>query len=191
MRARRSRSRLAGRATVGHVGVEAQCSAIRCCAWCFVADACAPLDSIANSFNCPKYGPPTRASIRQSSVSCQVRKRKEMVYCSKCGTQNPDNATTCSNCGAPFQPATPQEQYGPYWRQRRYRGQYYSRRGSGWGALFAGIVIIIIGLTLLLSQIYKIEINWSAGWAIVIIVVGLWLLFVAFRRSRRYLPPQP
>jgi hypothetical protein len=111
-------------------------------------------------------------------------------YCSKCGILNPDDSMVCSKCGATLQPATPQEPYGPYWGHRHYRNEYYARRGGGWGALFVGIIAIVVGLTLLLSQIYNVPINWSAWWAIVIIFVGLWLLFAAFRRSRRYRPPQ-
>jgi uncharacterized membrane protein YvbJ len=113
-----------------------------------------------------------------------------MVYCSKCGTLNPDDANVCSKCGVPLHPATGQKEYGSHWRRRQYRDEYYARRGSGWGGLFVGIIIIVVGLTLLLSQIYNITINWSAWWAIIVIIVGLWLIFIAFRRSRRYRPPQ-
>jgi hypothetical protein len=118
-----------------------------------------------------------------------VRKVKEMVYCSKCGTLNPDDANVCSKCGGPLHPTAGQE-YGPHWRRRQYRDEYYARRGSGWGGLFVGIIIIVVGLTLLLPQIYGISINWSAGWAIIVIIVGLWLILIGFRRSRRYRPPQ-
>jgi hypothetical protein len=113
-----------------------------------------------------------------------------MVYCSKCGTLNPDDANVCSKCGEPLHPAAGQEAYGPQWGRRHYRDEYCARRGSGWGGLFVGIIIIVVGLTLLLSQIYGISINWSAGWAIIVISVGLWLIFLAFRRSRKYRPTQ-
>lgn len=29
------------------------------------------------------------------------------MYCPNCGTQNPDNAAQCTNCGQAFQPAAP------------------------------------------------------------------------------------
>jgi hypothetical protein len=113
-----------------------------------------------------------------------------MVYCSKCGASNPDDANVCSKCGASLHPAGMREEWDPYWRHRHYRDEYYVRRGGGWGALLMGIIIIVVGLTLLLSQVYSISINWSAWWAIVIIIVGLWLILMAARRSRRSGPPQ-
>jgi Flp pilus assembly protein TadB len=117
--------------------------------------------------------------------------RQIMVYCSRCGTLNAGDAAVCKNCGAPLQP-TAQPNYGAYYRQRHYyRDDHYGHRGSGMGALFAGIVIILIGSVLLFSELYGVPINWSAWWAIVIVLVGLWLLFVAFRRNRRYRAPPP
>ncbi|MCW4009672.1 MAG: zinc ribbon domain-containing protein [Candidatus Bathyarchaeota archaeon] len=108
-----------------------------------------------------------------------------MVYCSKCGTLNSDDANVCGNCGAPLATAARQKQYAP-WNHRHYQKEYHTGRGSGFGALFAGIVIILVGLALLFSQIYGIKINWDVWFAIGIVIVGLWLIFVAFRRSRRY-----
>jgi hypothetical protein len=113
-----------------------------------------------------------------------------MVYCSKCGTLNPETATVCSNCGAALQ-ITGQQQYGPYWRHRRYREEYYGRGGHRFGALFAGIIIILVGMFLLLSQIYGFTLNWSAFWGLVVVFIGLWLIFIAMRinRRRRSTPP--
>jgi hypothetical protein len=107
-----------------------------------------------------------------------------MVYCSKCGTLNADDATVCSKCGAPLQPAGTYD-YGPYWRHRHYHYEY-DDRPHGFGALFVGIIIIAVGLTFLLSEVYNFQINWGAWWALVIILVGVWFLFVAYRRSRRH-----
>ncbi len=110
----------------------------------------------------------------------------EMVYCQKCGTMNPDEACFCTKCGASLTCTHPD--YGAQWRQRHYnREDYreYYRKGSGWGALFAGTVIIIVGLIFLSSLLYDVPVNWSEIWAIVVILVGLWLLGVAVRRSRR------
>jgi hypothetical protein len=113
----------------------------------------------------------------------------EMVYCQKCGTMNPDNACFCTNCGASL-PCTHPD-YGAQWRQRNHDREHYReyyRGGSGWGALFAGVIIIVIGLIFLLSILNGVPVSWSEIWAIVIIFVGLWLLGVAFRRSSRSRP---
>jgi len=111
---------------------------------------------------------------------------------------NADDAAFCTKCGTTLKSSQPsQPDYGAYWRHRHYGREYrdyYYPRHRGWGALFAGVIIIIIGLTLLLSEVYGFNINWSAWWAIIVIVIGLWLIFVAVRVSLRHRPqqqPQP
>jgi uncharacterized membrane protein YvbJ len=107
-----------------------------------------------------------------------------MVYCSKCGTLNADDANVCVKCGAPLQSADT----GPYWRHRHYRDEYYrdhARRGGGMGALFVGIIIVIVGLSLLLSQMYGIQLSWAYFWAFIIIFIGIWLLVRALVWHRR------
>jgi hypothetical protein len=115
-----------------------------------------------------------------------------MVYCPRCGTLNADDAAICKNCGASLQVA-PQPNYNPYYRPRHrhghYHDDYFYHHGAGWGSLFVGIVIILVGSALLLSEIYGFSINWSAWWAVAIVLLGVWLIFVAFRRSRRYRAP--
>ena len=54
-----------------------------------------------------------------------------MVYCTKCGTQNPDDAVNCSNCGAPLR-ETPNREY------RRYRYEEdmcFGGRSHIWGII--------------------------------------------------------
>ncbi|MCW4017722.1 MAG: zinc ribbon domain-containing protein [Candidatus Bathyarchaeota archaeon] len=109
-----------------------------------------------------------------------------MVYCSKCGTLNADDANICSNCGATFQAAVSQGKAGPYVKSRRYRDEYYARRGGGLGGVFIGAIIIVVGLTLFFSQYYEVPVNWNTGWAIIIVIVGLWLIYGAFRSRNRY-----
>jgi uncharacterized membrane protein YvbJ len=109
-----------------------------------------------------------------------------MVYCTKCGTLNPDDANVCSKCGAPLNAG--QEEARPYWRHRHHRDEYYGHArtgGGGLATLFIGIIIIVVGLTFLLSQVYAIPLNWSSLWAIIIIFVGVWLLIRAFLWRRR------
>jgi ribosomal protein L40E len=125
----------------------------------------------------------------RAGFSTKSRREIKMVYCSKCGTLNPDDAAVCSKCGAPLQAPTGQEQYGAYWRHRHYEGDYYQhyRGGRGIGAFIFGVIIIFIGLSFLLSELYNITFPW---WPAIIIILGLWLLYIGFRRSRRNQPRQ-
>ncbi len=111
-----------------------------------------------------------------------IEEAKNMVYCSKCGTLNADDATVCSNCGAPLQKEAPEA--APSWRHKRYKGDYhyhYQGWGAGIGALVFGTIIILVGLSILFSQVYGISIPW---WPIVLILIGIWVLFIGLRRRR-------
>jgi uncharacterized membrane protein YvbJ len=104
-----------------------------------------------------------------------------MVYCSRCGTLNPDSAAVCNKCGAPLSVSQVSE---PQWSGRRDKYREYSRqqkRSSGIGALIAGIVILLIGLSFMFPGI----INIGTWWYFLLIIIGIWLLYVGIRRSRR------
>ncbi len=107
-----------------------------------------------------------------------------MVYCSKCGTKNDDNATTCSNCGAPLYtvgqsyPGSEREHY------RRMENECFGLPHGGMiAALVFGIIIILVGLSLFLQASYQININF---WPLIIVVFGLLLVAGALYRRRRY-----
>ena len=75
-----------------------------------------------------------------------------MVYCTKCGTLNPDTATACSNCGAPL--SVENRPYTRYDRRRYYEEGYgYRRRGNGLGLLIAGLFILLLGLAALFRSL--------------------------------------
>jgi Flp pilus assembly protein TadB len=113
-----------------------------------------------------------------------------MVYCTKCGTQNPDTATNCSNCGAPLYSTTGTTSQDRHYRHhyRRYDQDYSPR--SGIGLLIAGLIIIIVGLALFFGQI---GLFFAYFWPIVIVIIGIWLLIRGLLWSqRRYRqPPSP
>jgi uncharacterized membrane protein YvbJ len=103
-----------------------------------------------------------------------------MVYCTKCGTNNAEDATVCVNCGAPL--------YGASGEGRVYMGHVRYERGygsHGRGGLIAGliigIVVIFIGLSFLLRE-YGIPVPW---WEIIIIVLGIYLVWRWFRVWKR------
>jgi ribosomal protein L40E len=108
------------------------------------------------------------------------RRITDMVYCTRCGTQNPDSAVNCSNCGAPLYPENP-----PYTRHEyhRYYREEHRHQGSGIGLLIAGLFIVIIGLAALTNNFWVI---WTYFWPVVLILIGVWILLLGLKRNRRY-----
>ena len=105
-----------------------------------------------------------------------------MVYCSKCGTQNPDNANTCSNCSAPLY--TVGQKYSGSEREhyRRVEGECFGLPNGGMiASLVFGIIIILVGLGLFL-QTYGIDVN---IWPLIIVIFGVLMLAGALYRRRR------
>ena len=114
-----------------------------------------------------------------------------MVYCSKCGIQNPDTNTVCSNCGAPLYtvgqryPGSDREHY------RRMENECFGLPNGGMiVGIIIGIIIILVGLSLFLQTTYGITIDF---WPFILIIFGLLILAGALSRRRRYTehPPNP
>ena len=107
-----------------------------------------------------------------------------MVYCTKCGTLNADDATVCAKCGAPLHGA--KEESSPYWRHRYMRHEedyrYWRRRGAI-ATLILGLIIIFIGFLYLLEAVYHMPIPW---WPIILILLGIYILARGIMRTRRY-----
>ncbi len=95
-----------------------------------------------------------------------------MVYCTKCGTQNPDDAANCSKCGAPLNASQPQE---PWAYRRSYR---YHRRGSIWG-IGIGLFILLMGVSSLMGINF-----WDWIWPAFLILIGLAIIAGTVSRGR-------
>jgi uncharacterized membrane protein YvbJ len=82
-----------------------------------------------------------------------------MVYCTKCGALNADDAKVCVQCGAPLYGA--KEESSPYWRHKYMRHEedyrYWKRRGAI-ATLILGLIIIFIGFLYLLEAVYHMPI---------------------------------
>ena len=95
-----------------------------------------------------------------------------MVYCTKCGTQNPDDAVNCSNCSAPLKPAS----YREYKRYRYEDNMCFGGRSHIWGIVI-GLFIITIGVSSLLGGNI-----WDKIWPAFILLVGLIIVANAVMR---------
>jgi len=104
-----------------------------------------------------------------------------MVYCTKCGAKNPDDANVCAQCGASL--------YAVRERHKR-RDECFETEEECFGipkggaivGLAIGLIIILAGLSFLLSEIYDITIPW---WPFVIIVFGILIIVGALYGLRR------
>jgi uncharacterized membrane protein YvbJ len=108
-----------------------------------------------------------------------------LAYCTRCGALNPEDSLNCLNCGAPF--VTEKAESRPYNRydHSRYYTNTNGHRSSGIGLLIAGLIIILIGAAAMVGFTQF----WTYFWPIVLILIGVWVIVLGLRRSRRYKQP--
>ena len=101
-----------------------------------------------------------------------------MVYCQKCGTENPDEAEFCKKCGAPLAPA-----------KRPWREKYGDRADeecfgfTGGGAIcgiIGGLIIVVIGLAVVI-QVHI----WFILGPLIALIVGFLMIICALNSVRR------
>ncbi len=97
-----------------------------------------------------------------------------MVYCTKCGTQNPDDAKVCSKCGASLYAIGEREHY------RRMESECFGiPRGGTIVALAIGLIIVLWGLLAIVAP--NIDV-----WPIAVIIFGILIVVGAlYGLSRR------
>ena len=97
-----------------------------------------------------------------------------MVYCTKCGTQNADDARVCSKCGASLYAIGEREHY------RRMESECFGiPRGGTIVAIAIGVIIVLWGL----FAIFAPNVN---VWPIAVIIFGILIVIGAlYGLSRR------
>lgn len=101
----------------------------------------------------------------------------ELVYCTKCGTENDDDALVCRNCGASIKPPP----YKVYRRRRDDDICFGGQRGVPvWGIIF-GIFIILAGVISLLEREYRWA-SWDKLWPLFVVAIGLIIVINALTR---------
>jgi len=106
-----------------------------------------------------------------------------LVYCTKCGTKNSDDAVVCVSCGERLE--TPRA-YAE--RPRRYKYEreemcFGPRTGAYWG-IFFGFIIVLVGLFWLLQQLEYIPTTLEV-WPLIVIALGIMILIGVLTRPRR------
>jgi hypothetical protein len=97
-----------------------------------------------------------------------------MVYCTKCGTENKEDASVCEKCGASLNPT-------PYIRNQRYRFEddaCFGGQNHIWGIII-GLFIIMIGASTLIG--FDV---WDKLWPLFITLVGVIIVVNALMRRR-------
>ena len=100
-----------------------------------------------------------------------------MVYCTKCGTENEENAIECKNCGASLK--------SPAYKYRRndwdLEDECFGGRSRTTWPILIGVFLIILGASSLLDDFF-----WWASfdtlWPLFIIAIGILIVTNASRR---------
>jgi len=110
-----------------------------------------------------------------------------MVYCVKCGAQNPDDAKVCAQCGAPLHPVKKEEECFGVERRRKYEEECFGiPRGGAIVGLAIGIIILLAGGIWLLQQAQLIP-KTVEVWPFAVITFGILIIVgVLYRLRRRY-----
>lgn len=118
----------------------------------------------------------------------EVLEKIDLVYCTKCGFKNEDDAKMCAKCGARLQMSRAERKYRSDdecfgFRERDWEGECFGLRHSGSivGLIF-GIMIVLIGVSIILGTPL-----WVTVGSFLIIAFGLLIILgVLFGTRRRY-----
>lgn len=101
-----------------------------------------------------------------------------MVYCTKCGTKNPDDAKICSQCGASLYGVGEgrSETYEPY---RRMERECFGIPRGGTIVLIAIGLIVVLGGIIGLLQAAGLLASSVSVWPFVLIIFGLLIVIGA------------
>jgi uncharacterized membrane protein YvbJ len=107
-----------------------------------------------------------------------------MVYCTKCGAKNAEDAVVCIKCGAALGRVS-----APPWSRERRRAEeecFGLPHGGAIVGLVFGIIIILAGTIFLLQETGVVEKAWDVLWPFIIIIFGILVIAGAlYGLSRR------
>jgi len=75
-----------------------------------------------------------------------------MVYCTKCGTKNDDSAEFCKKCGASLKNFSHKTE--DEWEKRCEEECSGGRMGRGW-SIFWALVVIVVGIWIIFELVLK------------------------------------
>jgi len=121
---------------------------------------------------------PTK-NLKTIQFSMNTKEKVQMVYCTKCGTNNPDDAQVCKNCGAPLYTTGESRHY------RHMEDECFGiPRGGTIVGLAIGVIILLAGVIWFLQQANILASNVSV-WPFAVIIFGILLVIGALYGMRR------
>jgi uncharacterized membrane protein YvbJ len=113
-----------------------------------------------------------------------------MVYCTKCGVKNEEDAKTCTSCGQSLSPvqgrskrAHNDECFGP--RRDMEEECFGLPRGGAVFTVLIGVAVVMIGVVYLLGQYYGWSVDvWQSFGPSIIIIIGILVVVGALYRAR-------
>jgi len=101
---------------------------------------------------------------------------KKMVYCTKCGTENTEDAETCTKCGAPMKNIG-YRYHRSDWDMDR---DWFRERRFNWSMIF-GVFLIIMGASSLLEDVFW-WMSFDMLWPVFIIAIGVVIVSNSVKR---------
>lgn len=117
----------------------------------------------------------------------KILERTNLVYCTKCGAKNEDDAKVCVGCGAPLQVSRRGKKYrssDECFGSRKHRDKEDECFGLPHGGSIAGIIFGIIIVIIGLAIVSGLRI-WDYLWPLMIVVVGILIIAGALYGMRR------
>ena len=114
-----------------------------------------------------------------------------MVYCTKCGSKNEDDAKVCASCGQSLSAAEPRtrgrhhdECFGPR-RERDMEQECFGLpRGGAVFTILIGLAVVVIGVAYFVGQYYGWDVDvWKSFGPAMIIVIGILIVVGALYRA--------
>ncbi len=113
-----------------------------------------------------------------------------MVYCTKCGAKNEEDAKVCASCGQSLSPVQGQskgrhddECFGP--RRDMEEECFGVPRGGAVFTILIGMAVVLIGVVYLLGQYYGWSVDiWESMGPSIIIIIGILVVVGALYRAR-------
>ena len=102
-----------------------------------------------------------------------------MVYCTKCGTENLDDAKICANCGVSLVDRPNKYRRG----DQDFEDMCFGGRGRTMGPIIFGAIMILVGLSFLLERTFA-WMNFDNLWPLIIIAIGLLVVYNATQRRK-------